>query len=147
MSTVVDSAAQSGIATLIFALAVAALIIFILGSLLWWLVRERMRLNHERLKAGVERMNALSAKDDQQDKTLSSICTNYVHKNDCERERVSRDASREKLERAVDRMVEHQACFDRKISELGGDVQRGFKTLTGLVAKAVKLGREEEATP
>jgi len=124
-------------------LIIAGSTIVVAFSAIWWLIKERMRLGQERLKAGIERMNGLQGKDEQQDEVIQAICKNYVHHDDCKEQRERRDRAREKLERSVDKMVEHQGCIDTKIGTLVVKVDDRMETITGMLSRLVDVGSKE----
>lgn len=140
MTPIAAAAAEGDLMRL--TLIIAGSTIVVAFSLIWWLIKERMHLNKERLKAGIERMNGLQGKDEQQDESINAICTNYVHKNDCDKERKDQDRAREKMERSVDKMVEHQGCIDIKIGTLGVKVDERMETITGMLSRLVDVPKK-----
>jgi len=149
MDAAANAAAEAGTATLTFALVVAGIVIFILGSLVWWFFRDRLQQTHARLNAG-------NQKFEKQDQELEAVKTSlqanvqaihgaYVHRDDCKEHRGDFKVLLSKQDKKLDRMVDTQSCFDGKLTALQAEVSTGFKTITGLVAQVVELGSKEDA--
>jgi len=140
----VDAAAQGGTPLLTFALVVAAIVIFILGSLVWWFLKERIQMTHRRLNAGNERFEKLEEKADRVEDSTIEIRADYIHKKDCQEYRDRRDQVVDKLNRTLERNEERFGELDKKLSGMCGEVRQGFKTVNQMLSSMVSVGTTEE---
>jgi len=138
--TTAEAAADVGTATLIFSLVVAGIIIFILGSLVWWFLRDRIQQTHARLNAGNQKFekqdHEIEAVKESMQANVQAVHQNYIHRDVCKDHRDAFGKAFEKQEQSLAKIAESQACNDKKLTAVQSEVSTGFKTLTRLVAQS-----------
>lgn len=134
----VADAAQAG-DLLYFTLVVSGVIIFILGSLTWWFLKERISLTQRRLNAGNDRFERQETKAERMDNDLVTIRATYVCRDECEEIRDRRDKQHADNSRRLTKIQEHQQEMDRKLSSMCGEIKGGFSTTNGLLAKLIEV--------
>jgi len=141
---IAQAANDGGPEVLFFALTVSGVVIFILGSLVWWFMKERIQLTQRRLNAGNERFEKQEVKQDKTEEDVIAIRATYVHKDECKDIRKERDQQHADTARRLGRIQDHQHEMDRKLSSLCGEMKSGFQTTSGLLAKLVEVQEQGE---
>lgn len=145
-----QAAADAGTATMIFALAVAGGLIVILGSLLWWLIKERLELTRRRFEAGAERMAKTDEAIKEHDAHIEALRREwlesvgvYVTRSDCQAVHARHEAHHEQLTRQVERFLEAQSDQAARFAAIVAELRTGVQTLSRILGQRIEVGKAE----
>lgn len=141
LDTLTETAIDAGLVWLGFAVLTIAVIL--LGKLVWKLIldritetKKRLESGHKEFQLGRDERAALLA--DQKD-----IRGNFMSHGDCqknhEKHLIAHRDWEDRWEKRFAEMETRQIESDKKLASLIGEVRSGFKTLTELLSKVVKL--------
>jgi len=144
----VNAAQDGGLPVLIFALSVAGILIFILASLIWWFIKERIRLREretdsfdKRFMAGREKFQEIDA---QFDNLNARLITDCIHKSQFEKYCMSHQEEHAKLDRRFEEMKRGQISIREDLVGINEKVDTGFDSVKDLLAKIVTIHPHED---
>jgi Tfp pilus assembly protein PilN len=142
---VAQTAAAAGPEILMLVLVGAGVLIVLLGSGLWWLVRERIKLNQARLQAGTEKM----ATHDREIKELREATLRrdalFRSTSECEAKHAQHQEEHERIHGAISQVRDSQVRCEALMTTISLDFRRGMQALGRQLRPGVEV--DDPAAP
>jgi uncharacterized protein YdgA (DUF945 family) len=142
-------AAEAGdlVLTLLY---IAIGLVALLASYSWYAYKEKQAAIKLRFRDGQSRFDKqehaqsiIAEKQTQLDNTMTKVCAEYIHRDQCNEHRQTHDTIHGRLDSKLDRMIDSQTDQGKQIAEMGGTIRTVAKTTARMLAQRVSIPNNE----